>query len=399
MRITICKIMLDCLICILFIASYIRAEEGLQNVSSKQLSIQTRIYTTEELDRLMTKPKALEGYRTNQLGPLSRMDSTGKEVTEPTYTVEKMKIRSDSVLIAGWLYLPLSGAPHPLVVLTNGGGDNSRAIKSLSDFIAPVLAHCGIAAFVHDKRGTGESGGEYAKTTYEDYIKDAGACASWLRKDPRIDTSFVGVMGASEGGRVAVVAACRYPEIKFVISQAGTVVSAIDDRLYAQLNGMVDQNNLPDTMVETVKPLWIKSFEAWASCDPKKHEEVDREIDLWRTKYNRSWLPFTKKEMDSIPGFRTILPTWNSLRYDYMSELEHFNKPWLAIFGEVDRVVPTDASVKNILEYMERSGNTNYHIAILARCGHSPVNIDTRRMVRFDNLTINWIEENILIKK
>jgi|GEM_PF-1408917 len=395
MKITICKILSDCLFCILFIASYIRAEQGIQE-NSALISGQTRIYTTEELEGLMKQPKALEGYRSNQSGPLSRLDSAGKEITEPTFTVEKMKIRSDSLLINGWLYLPLSGEPWPLVVLTNGGGDVVARIKSLSDFMAPVLAHCGIAAFVHDKRGTGESEGDYAKTTYEDYIRDAGACAIRLAKDPRIDTSFVGVMGGSEGGRVAIIAASRYPQIKFVISQAGTVVSAIDDRLNAQLNGMMDQQILPDSMVETVKPLWIISFEAWASGDPKKHEEADQEISLWRTRYNRLWLPFTKKEMDSIPDFRTVLPTWNSLGYDYLTEMEHFTKPWLAIFGEIDRVVPTDASVRNILKYMEKSGNQDYHIAILPRCGHSPVDVDTRRMVRFDYLTINWINEEVL---
>jgi pimeloyl-ACP methyl ester carboxylesterase len=398
MKLTICKIITDCVFCILFIASYIRAEQGMQDPSAS-LNRQTHIYTKEKLDSLMVRPKSLEGYRSNQSGPLSRLDSAGKEITEPTYTVEKIKVKSDDLLINGWLYLPLKGEPYPLVVLTNGGGDGSRAIKSLSDFLAPILAHCGIAAFVHDKRGTGESEGDYAKTTYEDYIRDAGACAIHLAKDPRIDTSLVGVMGGSEGGRVAVVAACRYPQIKFVISQAGTVVSPIEDRLNAQLNGLVDGGALPDSMVEVVKPLWIRSFEAWASGDPAKHEETDREIRVWRTKYNASWLPYMKREMDSIPGFMVVLPTWNSMGYDYMKELEHFTKPWLAIFGEIDRVVPTDASIRNILKYMELSENSHYYIAILPRCGHSPVDVETRRMVRFDYLTINWLNENILIKR
>ena len=91
-------------------------------------------------------------------------------------------------------------------------------------------------------------------------------------------------------------------------------------------------------------------------------------------KYDQRYLPSTKKKMDS-PAFSTILPTWRSLGYDYMCEMEHFNKKWLAIFGENDRVVPTEASVKNIIHTMSLSGNRSYKIAIIPRMGHVPVDI------------------------
>jgi pimeloyl-ACP methyl ester carboxylesterase len=283
----------------------------------------------------------------------------------------------------------------PLIVLTNGGGGGSRPIKSLSEWIAPILAHCGIAAFVHDKRGTGLSEGNFAETTYNDYINDAGNCAIFLSKHKRIDPDKIGVMGGSEGGRIAIMAASRFPAIKFVISQAGTVVTTVEDRLYAQLNGMKDGGILTDFLLTVVRPLWEKSFLAWASNDPLEHEKVNKEITEWRTKYDRQILPFTKQEMESIPEFSDVLPTWNSMPNDYLSELSHFNKKWLAIFGEADRVVPTEASVKNILHYMSLSGNKNYNIAIIPEMGHVPVNVKTKRMVRIDNLVINWLNENV----
>jgi hypothetical protein len=383
------------LVCLILAASCASGVLGQSSPANKALP-GNKILTPGQLDQLMARPKPLEGYFSNQSGPLTRIDSTGKEFTDSTFTVEKIKIPSDGLMINGWLYLPLGEGRFPLVVLTNGGGNNVRAIKSLSDWIAPVFAHCGIAAFVHDKRGTGESDGEYAKTTYEDYIRDAGNCGSWLLKHPRIDPAHIGTMGGSEGGRIAVIAAHRYPVFSFVISLAGTVVSPIEDRLNAQLNGMIDQGVLNDSLLPLVRPLWEKSFRAWASNDPDEHSMVDSEIRDWRKKFDQRILPFTKTEMDTIPGFEVILPTWNSLGFDYMSEMEHFKKPWLAIFGEVDRVVPTEASVKNILRYMELSGNDNYNIAIIPKCGHAPVNVETRRLVRIDHLAVNWLNENIL---
>lgn len=359
--------------------------------------IQTNPYTysEEQLAAMMAIPAALEGYRTNQLGPLSRIDSCGNVTTDSTFTVTKMKIPCNGVMITGWLYLPPGDTKCPLVVLTNGGGNNERSIKSFSDFMAPILAHCGYAAFVHDKRGTGESEGDYARTTYDDYINDAGTCANFLAGHHRINPDKIGVMGASEGGRVAVVAASRFPVFGFVISQSGTMVSAIDDRMNAQINGMIDHGTITDSIAELVRPVWRRSFEAWASRDPVKHSRIDMEIEEMRRVYPRNYLPFKKREMDSIPDFAVILPTWNSLGNDYMTEMKYFRKKWLAIYGAEDRVVPTYESVRNISHYMSLSGNKSYNIAIIPRMGHVPVDSETKRRVKFDYLIINWLDQNV----
>jgi hypothetical protein len=174
------------------------------------------------------------------------------------------------------------------------------------------------------------------------------------------------------------------------------MVSAIDDRLYAQINGMLDAGVIDEQTAERVSPLWIKSFRAWASDDPLEHENADKEINEWRKSYSRNSLPFTKTEMESIPQFTAVLPTWKSLGYDYLSDMAHFNKKWLAIFGETDRVVPTEESVKNIKHYMSLSGNNNYNIAIIPRMGHVPVDAETKRRIDFDYLIINWLYQNIV---
>lgn len=358
--------------------------------------IKSLVYSQSELDSLMTKPVAMGEYRPSQAGPLRKPDGKGGFTYDSTFTVEKIQILSQGYRITGWLYLPRGNKKCPLVVLTNGGGNNVRATKSFSDFMAPVLAHCGYAAFVHDKRGTGESEGEYVKTTYDDYVIDAGNCAEFLSNHKRIDRTSIGVMGASEGGRIAVVAANRYPVFSFVISQAGTMVNAIDDRLYAQLNGMIDAGIITDSIADIARPLWQKSFEAWASHDPAKHALVDNEIEEQRKILPREAIPFKKTEMDSIDGFGIILPTWNSLGSDYMTEMEHFRKKWLAIFGAEDRVVPTNESVKNINYYMSLSGNPDCNIAVIPGMGHVPVDIKTKERINFDNLIINWLNQTVM---
>lgn len=354
----------------------------------------SRILSSAQMQELMVQPKCLEGYQSNQSGPLSRIDAKDGEKRDSTFTVEKIRIPSEGLIITGWLYLPLGEGKCPLIVLTNGGGDGSMPIKSLSDWLAPILAHCGYAAFVHDKRGTGESEGEFTKTTYNDYITDAGNCAVYLSTHKKINSGLIGVLGGSEGGRIAVMAASRFPIINFVISFAGTVVSTVDDRWYATMGGFKSRG-YSDSVLTQVKPLWIKSFEAWASNSPAEHKKVKNEIIEWRKTMDPTILPYPKDEMDSIPDFSYVLSTWNSMPNDYLTELGKFNKKWLAIFGAVDQVVPTGASIRNIEHYMNLSNNKDCDIAVIPKCGHAPVDVETKRLIRIDHLILNWLDENV----
>ncbi|MBU3928903.1 MAG: prolyl oligopeptidase family serine peptidase [Bacteroidetes bacterium] len=362
---------------------------------SDTIKYRENIYDFKQLKTLLKKPDCLNGYFPNQTGFLSKIDNTGKESFDTTFTIQQLKIPSDDIFINGWLYLPLGKEKFPLIILTNGGGNITKNARSFSDWLAPIFAHCGIAAFVHDKRGTGESEGVFTKTTYEDYIEDVRNCAFYLSKHERIDSGLIGIAGASEGGRIAVIAAGRYPIFKFVISFAGTVVSSIDDRIYAQ-KGWLKSLNLPDSTFFEVFDLHEKSIRAWAINDTKEHEKVNAEIIEMRKKYDEQILPYTKEEMESIPEFAFVLSTWNSLQYDYLTEMVNFNKKWLAIFGKEDIVVPTEASIKNIIYYMNLSNNDEYNIAVLPDCGHVPINTKTKRLIRLDNIMINWINANIL---
>ena len=65
----------------------------------------SHVVSAAQLDQLLTPPKCLEGYRTNQTGPLSRLDKKPGEPDDSTFTVEKVSVPSDGLLIRGWLYL------------------------------------------------------------------------------------------------------------------------------------------------------------------------------------------------------------------------------------------------------------------------------------------------------
>lgn len=355
---------------------------------SNETKKDSHIATETRLKILLESPTCLNGYFPGQSGPLSKMDSNNILMIDSTFTVEKIRISSEGYSICGWLYIPKKQGKFSLVILANGGGG-----KSLSEWIAPIFAHCGIAAFVHDKRGTGESEGNFAETTYDNYVNDIGNIAKFLSGHIRINPDNIGVMGGSEGGRIAYLTASRFPIIKFAASYAGDIASTFDSRFYAQ-SGWLKSQNLGDSVLNEILPLWKQSFQAWVNDNPEDHKKVNKEIFEFRKRFDKGILPYTKEEMDSIPAFAGVLPTWKSMKNDYLSELKKFNKKWLTIFGAEDIVVPTDVCVTNITNYMNLSGNKDYEIVIIPKCGHAPVNSETGEMVRIDHIFINWFKEN-----
>ena len=169
----------------------------------------------------------------------------------------------------------------------------------------------------------------------------------------------------------------------------------VDDRLYAQLNGLRDRGT-GEQVIGEITPLSEQSLAAWASTDLKALDRINRDIVEWRKKYPRAILPFTTQEMETRPELEALSSTWRSLRSEYLTELTRFRKRWLAAFGALDRVVPTEAGVKNIVRYMGISGNKDYAVAVIPRCGHTPVDLETKQRVLFENLTLNWIDENVV---
>ena len=90
------------------------------------------------------------------------------------------------VRLAGTLTLPPGDGPFPAVVLVAGSGPNTRDEPIFGRQIFLVLAdhltRQGIAVLRYDKRGTGESTGNYAKATTLDFAADVEAGMAFLSR-------------------------------------------------------------------------------------------------------------------------------------------------------------------------------------------------------------------------
>jgi dienelactone hydrolase len=312
-----------------------------------------------------------------------------------TYIVIDMPVQSKGIVLSGQLYLPAREGRWPLVILVSGGFNETEIILQAPRYYAPRLAHCGFAAYVYWKRGTGSSGGVYADATNDDFIDDIVDIAEALAKHPQVDSSNIGVQGGSSGGIFASVAASRSQRISFVINTSGPIVPSEEENNF-NIATALHVRGYADSLIQKVLPLWHRHHAAWTHSDTAEHEAVAAEVYKLRKYYDSLMLPTPYREVFADSGLVFMWPSFRSAHRDYLVELKHLKGKWLNIYGERDEIVPVPSCVHNIQALVKESGNKHCDIIVLPHVDHSFINSETRTQVPVVRIFINWLNESIL---
>ncbi len=121
-------------------------------------------------------------------------------------------VTEDGVSIAATLYLP--ARPGPVVVLLHM---QTRSRRDW-DAVGPRLADAGIAALAIDLRGHGASDPRPAGPNAKDggIVADLKAARAYLASRREVTPARVGLLGASLGANLAVVAAAADPTVRSI---------------------------------------------------------------------------------------------------------------------------------------------------------------------------------------
>jgi pimeloyl-ACP methyl ester carboxylesterase len=141
---------------------------------------------------------------------------TGKRIALPTTPIT---FRSGDANLYGELVAPLRKKPRAVVVLQYGSGRDSAVADNFLQHLLPLED---IAVFVFDKAGTGRSTGQFSMHIGM-LADDLAAAVNAVRARPGMQGVPLGVMGESQGGWVAPVAATKVP-VDFVVVSYGLAV-------------------------------------------------------------------------------------------------------------------------------------------------------------------------------
>ena len=144
-----------------------------------------------------------------------------------SYDAEEVKYSNltANVTLAGTLTLPRSEKPSPAVLLIAGSGaiDRDETVFEHKPFLvlADHLTKQGFAVLRVDKRGIGQSTGNYDLATTEDFAADALAGVEYLKTRKEVDAERIGLIGHSEGGLIAPMVAVKSNDVAFIVLMAG----------------------------------------------------------------------------------------------------------------------------------------------------------------------------------
>jgi dipeptidyl aminopeptidase/acylaminoacyl peptidase len=228
---------------------------------------------------------------------------------------EKVTITGGSVPLQGILALPEQDeGPFGLVVFVHGDGPIDATHETFYRPLWEAFAKAGYASLSWDKPGINGAPGNWLDQSMEDRAAETEAAIEWVRGRPDIDSSRIGLWGASQAGWVMPKVVNLDPDIAFVIA-VGTAINWLQQGEFNTLAELSEKN---------------------ASADEFEKARVNRAKNLEQLARDASFGDLVASgEADGLTEDR-----WNFIRKNYRSDaradLETVDVPVLLILGGHD---------------------------------------------------------------
>lgn len=302
----------------------------------------------------------------------------------------------DSLRLGGSLIVPPGASRPPVVVFVTGSDPDDRDAWR---YEATVLARAGVASLLYDKRGVGESSGaSHDLASWDDLAGDLTGAVDWLASHPDlVDTARIGVIGQSQGTWIIAKVAARDPRVKFMVSIAGSGISAAAQETY-RTGALMRAAGFSDREIEAAVDFQRRKFEV--ARTGLGWEALDSTMQRLRADSVR-W----------FPGYGTgaaarslaILRLYGVLQFNYdpTRDLERITIPTLVILGENDLVFPPARTIEAMERSLARAGNRCVTSRIIPQAGHGLTVVQTyrsrpfRRVISeaFLALLTDWVPE------
>jgi fermentation-respiration switch protein FrsA (DUF1100 family) len=126
---------------------------------------------------------------------------------------QTIEFSSDGLALQGVLHVPDAATePRPAVILCHGFGGSCQGAGHPE--LARTLEQAGYVALRFDFRGCGKSEGTRGNVICLEEVDDLRAALKFVRTQPGVDPSRVGIVGASLGGSLAVHVAATDPTVQ-----------------------------------------------------------------------------------------------------------------------------------------------------------------------------------------
>jgi len=284
------------------------------------------------------------------------------------------------------LLLPGSGPTD-----RNGNQPPALVTDSLKQ-IADALAISGIASFRFDKRAAHASSAIWPKErekwddffSFEHFVEDAQSAVEFLREQPSVDASHVGMLGHSEGGLITIVVASKLGKDRVsAAALLGTGGRRLDAVLIDQISGALHQQTDDQAVIDDFM---------------KKLRDAIEHVK--NTGTTPTGLPPGLQALFS-PGSAKILRSYFTI--DPALTVTKYDGPVLLLQGGMDSQVSPEKDFPILKKALESRPAGSFTFLVVAKASHNLKHVETPTDPGFDGPVVSeaiasivkWAAENL----
>ncbi len=286
--------------------------------------------------------------------------------------------KSAGIKLGGTITMPESGGPFPAVLLITGSGQQNRDEELFGHkpflVIADYLTRHGIAVLRVDDRGIGESTGNFAASTSKDFVSDVLTGVEYLKGRKEINPKEIGLIGHSEGGMIAPMAADETKDVAFIVLMAGPGITG-EQVLLTQTEAIQKLSGVPEDQIKKGLVSDKKMYDAIMQGKDST-QIVDELQKIFNDSYNSLSEEQKKQLSDPKAGFdmvrNRLMSPWFRyfVAYNPVPVLEKVKCPVLAIDGSKDLQVLPEQNLAAIKKALQAGGNKNFEVKELPGLNH-----------------------------
>jgi dienelactone hydrolase len=249
------------------------------------------------------------------------------------------------------------------------------------------------------------------EASIEDLAGDVLAAVRALSGNKGINPRQIGLIGHSNGGWVAPLAASRSKDIAFIIVKSGSGLPVYENIVYELEMDMRGAENFSEDDIARAKALRAQlnkalltntGWEALMAAIGKSKDE------RWFGYARVQWLPLIPPPLDSNAN-KVLRGLRRQIDFDPTKTWAQVHCPVLVLLGELDANVPSKLSAGILEKGLENSGNKDYTIRILPKANHGLFQAETGystespRLTRYvpgymDGIT-DWLLKRVDVKR
>ncbi|MCJ8164802.1 prolyl oligopeptidase family serine peptidase [Pontibacter sp. E15-1] len=265
---------------------------------------------------------------------------------------EEISFESNGLSLDGTIWYPSNKSSQALVIVTSSG----NADRSASRAEAILFARMGFTTFHYDKRGTGNSEGNWEVATIEELSADDIKAIKFFSDKSGIPLKEIGIKGSSQGATKIPYILSELENLKFGIAVSCPGVSL----LKSDLNYWININTEAiGNEIEAATAFQRKVFEFIAGKLSRTDLEKALDNEKSESWFSNIWVP----NLDEIQMDKKLL-------YSPIPYFETTKQPVLILQGTLDEIIPSN-SHELISNALTKSGNNNFKIILLEGASHS----------------------------